>query len=158
MNWLLPPLALKFEAALRDVTAVKPESRMAAAERLGRAEGEQRQRALDGLTRLARDAHPGVRATALAAIGLVGGEDELDVVIAGVADEAAEVREFAMLAAAQIGGDRALACLHKALSSRSPEVRFQAVAGVAELAPERAAQWLLPLLDDRDAEVRAQVV
>lgn len=158
MNWLLPPLPLKFEAALRDVRAQRPESRMAAAERLGRAEAEDRARAIDGLCALARDAHPGVRATALAAIGLIGGESELDVVFAALADEAREVREFAALAAAQIGGERALERLRAELENEAPEVRFQAVAGVAELAPEQAATWLTPLLGDRDAEVRAQVV
>lgn len=158
MNWLLPPLPPKFEAALRDVRARKPESRMAAAERLGRAEGEELERARAGLRELAGDVHPGVRATALAAIGLVGGEDELDVVLHALLDEAAEVREFATVAAAQIGGERALAGLTKALTSREPEVRFQAVAGIAELAPDAAASLLLPLLDDRDGEVRAQVV
>ena len=158
MNWLLPPLPLKFEAALRDVRAVRPESRMAAAERLGRAEGAQRDPALSGLAELARDPHPGVRATALAAIGLLGDEAQLDLLIASVADGAPEVREFAALALAQIGGARAVACLHRELSNASAEVRFQAVAGVAELAPEEASGWLVPLLEDRDAEVRAQVV
>lgn len=158
MNWLLPPLPLKFEAALRDVEAIKPESRMAAAERLGRAEGEQLDPAIAGLTRLTRDVHAGVRATALAALGLVGGEDELDVIFAALADQASEVREFAMLAAAQIGGERALTCLRRELANGAPEVRFQAVAGIAELAPGDAAAWLVPLLGDRDAHVRGQVV
>jgi HEAT repeat protein len=158
MNWLLPPLPLKFEAALRDVQAIKPESRMAAAERLGRAEGEELDPAIAGLTRLTRDTHAGVRATALAALGLVGGDDELDVIVAALSDDAPEVREFAMLAAAQIGGERAVSCLRRELTNGAPEVRFQAVAGVAELAPSEAAAWLVPLLDDRDAHVRGQVV
>jgi len=158
MSWLLPPLPPKFEAALRDVRAQRPESRMAAAERLGRAEGEELSPALAGLSQLAGDVHPGVRATALAALGLIGGEDEMDIVIAGLGDVSPEVREFAALAAAQIGGDRAVACLATALESPEPEVRFQAVAGIAELAPDGAAALLVPLLQDQDAEVRAQVV
>lgn len=131
---------------------------MAAAERLGRADASEREEALLGLAQLAGDVHPGVRATALAAIGLVGGEEDLGVVMAALSDHAAEVREFAALAAAQIGGDRALACLEEALKNPAPEVRFQAVAGVAELAPARAAPLLVPLLGDLDAEVRAQVI
>lgn len=158
MSWLLPQLPPNFRAALRDVHAVKAESRMAAAERLGRAEGDEREEAIAGLEQLAADVHPGVRATALAALGLVGSEEDLGVVIAAFEDDAAEVREFAALAAAQIGGDRALALLERALSSPAPEVRFQAVAGVAELAPEQAATLLAPLLSDADPEVRAQVV
>ena len=158
MNWLLPPLAPNFRAALRDVRAVRPESRMAAAERLGRAEPEERQPALEGLTQLAGDVHPGVRTTALAALGMIGGEDQLDVVIAAFEDEAAEVRELAAVAAAQIGGDAARTYLTRALTSDRPEVRFQAVLGVAELAPDEAAALLLPLLTDADAEVRGQVI
>ena len=158
MSWLLPPLPPNFRAALRDVSAVRPESRMAAAERLGRADGDERDEALAGLEQLASDVHPGVRATALAALGLVGGEEDLGVVIAALDDAAAEVREFAALAAAQIGGDRALTILEGALRSPQPEVRFQAAAGVAEIAPERAAALLVPLLSDSDAEVRTQVV
>ena len=158
MSWLLPPLPPNFRAALRDVRAVRPESRMAAAERLGRADGDEREEALPGLEQLAADVHPGVRATALAALGLVGGEEDLGVVIAALDDDAPEVREFAALAAAQIGGDRALAVLEGALRNPQPEVRFQAAAGVAEIAPERAATLLIPLLSDSDAEVRTQVV
>jgi HEAT repeat protein len=158
MSWLLPPLVPNFRAALRDVHGVRPESRMAAAERLGRAEPEELPQALQGLRELAGDVHQGVRATALAALGLIGSEDELDVVIAAFEDEAPEVRELAAVAAAQIGGDAALVYLTRALQSDRPEVRFQAVAGVAELAPDEASSLLLPLLTDPDDEVRAQVV
>ncbi len=158
MSWLLPPLPPKFEAALRDVDAQHPESRMAAAERLGRADGDEREPALSALARLASDAHAGVRATAFAALALVGGERELDLLIAGLDDRASEVREFAALALAQVGGARAIASLVAALARPEPELRFQAVAAVAELAPERAAALLVPLLKDRDAEVRAQVI
>ena len=50
MAWPVPPpLAPNFEAALRDVQAQRPESRMAAAERLGHADGEERGPALDKL-------------------------------------------------------------------------------------------------------------
>ncbi|MDB4989915.1 MAG: repeat protein [Myxococcaceae bacterium] len=158
MNWLLPPLAPNFGAALRDVHAVRAESRMAAAERLGRAEGAELEPAITGLSELAADVHPGVRATALAALGLIGGEEQLDVVLAAFDDEAPEVRELAAVAAAQIGGEAALTYLTRALQSEQPEVRFQAVSGVAELAPDEASALLLPLLSDPDAEVRAQVI
>jgi HEAT repeat protein len=158
MNWLLPPLAPNFGAAIRDVHAQRPESRIAAAERLGRAEGEELAAALGGLSELAGDVHAGVRATAMAALGLIGGEDQLDVVLAAFEDEAPEVRELAAVAAAQIGGEAALRYLTRALGSDRPEVRFQAVAGVAEIAPDEAAGLLVPLLTDPDSEVRAQVV
>ena len=158
MNWGLPPLPPKFSAALRDVKAVRPESRVAAAERLGRADGDELAPALEGLRVLASDVHPSVRATALAALGLIGGNEQLTLVVASLDDEAPEVAEFAALAAAQIGGDEAIASLKRALSHRRPEVRFQAAAGLAELVPHEAVSALVPLLGDPDAEVRAQVV
>jgi HEAT repeat protein len=179
MSWLLPPLPPKFEAALRDVQAKRPESRVAAAERLGRADPEQRAEALAGLRSLARDEHPSVRATALAALGTlierrgpaapdVDGRgpacepdvdaETLDLVLGAFSDAAPEVRELAALAAARIGGTRALAALREALDSPAPEVRFQAAAAIAELTPERAARDLAPLLSDPDPEVRGQVI
>jgi HEAT repeat protein len=169
MSWLLPPLPPKFEAALRDVRARRPESRVAAAERLGRAEPEQREQALAGLHSLARDEHPNVRAIAIAALGTLverGGPaaaaqadgETLDLVLGAFRDASPEVRELAALAAARIGGERALGALREALQSPSPELRFQAAAAIAELAPERAARDLAPLLSDPDPEVRGQVI
>jgi HEAT repeat protein len=157
MGWLLPALPPKFEAALRDVQARTVEARLAAAERLGRAEGDELEPAIDGLLELLSDVHPGVRATALAALGAVGRESELPSVAALLTDAAPEVRELAAVALAQIGGEDAAQCLLEALTSPEPEVRFQAVAGLAELAPEHACDHLLPLLGDLDPEVRAQV-
>lgn len=155
----LPPLPPHFSAALRDVDAKRPESRMAAAERLGRAEGdEERSAALPGLARLARDVHGGVRATALAGLGLLGDESQLEVVVSGLHDPLPEVREFAALALGQIGGERALPALKDALQHEGAEVRFHAATALAELDPENAAPLLLGLLGDVDQAVRAQAV
>lgn len=155
MGFMLPP---KFEAALRDVRAQRPESRIAAAERLGRAEGNERERALDGLLALSTDTHPSVRATALAGLGVLAEPRGLDAALARIDDASPEVRELAIIAAAQIGGPRAVAALHAALESNAPEVRFQAIAGIADLDPDGAASALVPLLGDGDAEVRAQAL
>ena len=158
MAWLLPQLPPHYEAALRDVTAQKPESRMAAAERLGRAEGEQRERAFEGLVKLSSDEHPDVRATALAALGMLGDARGLDSLLPHLEDSHPAVREYAALAIGQIGGERALTALRKALSNSAPEVRFQAVTALAELAPESATGDILPLLSDPDAEVRGEAL
>jgi HEAT repeat protein len=158
MAWLLPPLPPNFEAALRDVHGKRVESRLAAAERLGRADEHERARALAGLLTLLDDAAPSVRATALAAIGILGAHEALPRVLRALREDLPEVRELAALAAAQIGGDEALSALREALRSEAPAVRFQAVAALAELAPEGAVRDLVPLLSDPDAEVRAQVI
>jgi HEAT repeat protein len=157
MGWLLPALPPNFAAALRDVQARTVEARLAAAERLGRAEGDELEPAIDGLLELLSDVHPGVRASALAGLGGVGRESELPSVAALLTDVAAEVRELAAVALAQIGGEDAAQCLLEALTSTEPEVRFQAAAGLADLSPEHACDHLLPLLSDLDPEVRAQV-
>ncbi len=157
MAWLLPSLPPKFSAALRDVRARTHEARLAAAERLGRADGEEVEPAIEGLLELLSDVRPDVRATALAGLGTIGRERELPSIAALLTDPAAEVRELAAIALAQIGGEDAGQCLLEALTSAEPEVRFQAAAGIAEIAPERACDALLPLLSDLDAEVRAQV-
>jgi HEAT repeat protein len=158
MAWLLPPLPPNFEAALRDVHGKRVESRLAAAERLGRAEDGERTRALEGLLTLLDDAQPSVRATALAALGMLAASEALPRVLKALREELPAVRELAALAAAQIGGDEAVAALREALQSDAPEVRFQAVAALAELTPDGVLHDILPLLNDPDAEVRAQVI
>jgi HEAT repeat protein len=158
MSWLLPPLPPHYEAALRDVTAKRPESRMAAAERLGHAEGDERERAYQGLITLSNDEHPDVRATALAALGMLGDARAFDSIVPHLQDVHPAVREFATLAIGQLGGEPALAALREALQNSAPEVRFQAVTALAELAPESADHDILPLLSDSDAEVREQAV
>ena len=158
MGWLLPPLPPKFEAALRDVHAKGTAARAAAAERLGRSSDEERARALPGLSILAGDGDPGVRATAIAGLGMLESSDHLDQVVAAFSDPFPEVRELAVLAAAQIGGELATTAVRDALESPAPEVRFQAVSALAELAPKDAPDALVPLLKDPDDEVRMQVV
>jgi HEAT repeat protein len=158
MAWLLPPLPPNFEAALRDVQGKRVESRLSAAERLGRADASERTRAIEGLCALSADPHPSVRATALAALGMLTAHEALQQVLAALHDASPEVRELAALAAAQIGGDEVVAAMRAALASPSPELRFQAVAALAELAPDHASRDLLPLLNDPDPEVRGQVV
>ena len=131
MAWLLPPLPPNFEAALRDVHGKRIESRLAAAERLGRAEDGERPRALAGLFELLSDPQPSVRATALAGLGMLAEPEALPRVLAALRTELPEVRELAALAAAQIGGEEALTALRESLHSDAPEVRFQAVAALA---------------------------
>lgn len=158
MSLLIPQLPPNFQAALRDVNAKRPESRVAAAERLGRADETERVPAIEGLSLLLADAHPRVRATALVALGGLAALEAIALVIASLADDSAEVRELAAVAAGQIGGEEATRALRDALRSDKPEVRFQAVAAITELSPDTAVRDLTPLLNDADAEVRAQVV
>jgi HEAT repeat protein len=158
MAWLLPPLPPNFSAAIRDVCARRPESRMAAAERLSAADEAERDEALAGLRALATDPHPSVRATAFLGLGQLGQCTDVPVLLAALEDPAAEVREIAALSATRLGGAAIVPALTHALASAHPEVRFQAVAGIAELIPEQAPSLLVPMLDDPDPEVRGHVV
>lgn len=158
MSLLIPQLPPNFQAALRDVKARRPESRIAAAERLGRADLSERAPAIEGLSLLLADVHPGVRSSALIALGGLGADEVIALVIESLSDDAPGVRELAALAVAQIGGEQAIAALRDALRREAPEVRFQAVLAIAELSPETAVHDLTPLLKDNDPEVRAQVI
>lgn len=137
--------------------AERPESRVAAAERLGQASDEEHARALSGLCTLLDDKHPHVRSAALSGLGALGDPAALSKVVGRFEDPVCEVRELAALAASQIGGPEAVEALRGALTSPAPEVRFQAVAGLSEMQPEACEKDLLPLVTDPDPEVRCQV-
>jgi HEAT repeat protein len=146
MSWLLPPLPPTFEAALRDVRARKPESRIAAAARLGDAAPGRRDEAFAGLSALAADRDARVRAAAVHALKELGD------------DQDALVRELAVVALGAVGEDEACAELHAALRSRHAEVRFQAVASYVEACAQPQMSALKPLLRDEDAKVRANAL
>jgi HEAT repeat protein len=154
MSWLLPPLPPTFEAALRDVHGRKPESRIAAAERLADASHERRDEALAGLRALAADRDARVRAAAAHALGELGDLRALPDLVRLLDDQDALVRELAVVALGDVGEDEACAELHAALRSRHPEVRFQAVASYVKACAQPQLSALKPLLRDDDAKVR----
>lgn len=155
MSIFLPQRRPHFEAALRDVRAETPRSRVAAAESLAEAKEADRERARVALTTLSADAEPEVRFAALAALGKVGDASSLDAVLARFDDEAPFVREVAVIVAAQIGDVRAGARIRRAVSDAHPSVRFQALVSLAELEGEEARVSLFAGLADDDAHVRA---
>ena len=65
MSWLLPPMLPNHQAALRDVRARSHQARLAAAQRLGMADGSQREDAAEGLRTLLDDRDPRVVAASL---------------------------------------------------------------------------------------------
>src|SRR5689334_2404161 len=104
MMWLLPPLPPTFDAALRDVRAQGWEARVAAAERLGRASPEERERALPGLLTLAEDRDARVRAETLASLRQLADPSVLPTVRARVDDSDPRVRELAVVALGALRG------------------------------------------------------
>lgn len=151
----LPQLRATVTAALRDATSDSARSRAAAAEALADAKEDDKQAACDALVKLAADAEPNVRFTALAALGRLAEARTLDAILPRFDDEVGMVREAAVIAAAQLRDARALPRVRKALADERPEVRFQAVISLAELAGEDARVSLFPALADDDALVRA---
>jgi HEAT repeat protein len=171
MSWLLPPLPPKWSAALRDVTAQRVESRVAAAQRLGQPiDGQQSSEAFDGLSQLSADRDARVRAAAVEALGeLLEASSEatrsasLEASVAEVLrgrldDSDSGVRELAALGLAELGWEVAAGALEAALSSPHPEVRFQALSAAARSGAAAAGEHVLALLDDPDPFVRTAAV
>lgn len=155
---LLPPLPLRFDAALRDRTSRRAESRLSAVMSLADPPSGREAEATKALRPLLDDPIGPVRHAAILAIGRLRDAGALDVVLARFDDGDATVRQAAIIAAGMIGDPRAKDRVRAALSDARPEVRFQAAASFVELAPDEAPSALSPLLDDDDPEVRASVV
>ncbi len=154
MSWLLPPLPPKWEAALRDVRAQKPEARVAAAQRLAAPEPGQLEAALEGLSTLCGDRDARVRAAAVDSLGDLADPRALLQLTEATRDADALVRELAVLALARLPAENALPALLAAAHSEHPELRFQAIGSVAEIAPEQAVPQIARLLADPDVRVR----
>jgi HEAT repeat protein len=155
MSWLLRPLPPNFEAALRDVHARRPESRIAAAERLAEPEPKRKEEAARALVALSNDRDARVRAAGVRGLQELGDPRVLDDLLARLEDADPLVREIAVVAVGAVGGPETCQALRTALRSRHPEVRFQAVVSYVETCPEPQLSALKPLLRDEDAKVRA---
>jgi HEAT repeat protein len=155
VSFLLPPLPPTFEAALRDVTARKPELRIAAAQRLAEPEPEARERALDGLAALADDPDPRVRASAVRSMTQLAEPTLLPELCDKLEDPDGGVRELAVVALEALDDPAALSALEQALGSTHPEVRFQAVVACVQREPRRDPAQVRALFDDPDPRVRS---
>lgn len=155
MSFLLPPLPPTFEAALRDVRAQGMEARRAAAERLGKAEADQRSAALAGLLALADDKDARVRAEALSSLKLLPDASAMPLLLRHCDDTDPYVRELAVVALGAQRGAEVERTLHGLLEHEHAEVRFAALQSYAEMAAQPEASALLARLADEDPEVRA---
>ncbi|HET6332721.1 MAG TPA: HEAT repeat domain-containing protein [Polyangiales bacterium] len=166
MSFFLPPLPPKWSAALRDVTAQRTDSRIAAARRLGQpVDAAQATEALAGLRQLSGDREGRVRAAAIEALNAlvengdgVSRESVSDVLRARLSDSDPSVREIATVGLADLGWNVAAPALTEALRSEYPEVRFQALSAAAQSGADGTADQILTLLDDPDPFVRTAAV
>ena len=148
--------APSLDAALRDVTAKNVRARVAAAQVLGSAPPEARQRAIDALLRLCDDPGGTVRYSAMLSLADLGAREAVARLLDGLDDGTGPVRQAAILALAEIGDPSVVDRLARACSDERPEVRFQALSAIARLDRERAVSPVRAALSDPDPEVRAQ--
>jgi HEAT repeat protein len=144
------------EAAIRDLEHESAEVRVRAAEALGLAKEEERERASAALRRHLGDESPDVRyMTALSTGRLKDRQAVAELVQLMLEDPEPMPRQAAAVALGQIGDARATEPLVQALSSSSPDLRFQAVNALPQVDPARAVAPLTEALRDADPEVRA---
>lgn len=140
-----PPLPRTLDAALRDATSARAETRASAlADLVRHAQGRDeedavRTRAVSlALAALQGDESAGVRSAAAVALGDLGAASALPALLLAIEDENVHVRQMAMNALGEIGDARAVPRLARALSDERPEVRYQAVIAYAKLAADAA--------------------
>jgi HEAT repeat protein len=158
-----PPLPRTLDAALRDATSARAETRASALADLvrhaqGRGEEDAvRARAVSlALAALQGDESPAVRSAAAVALGDLGAASALPALLLAIEDENVHVRQMAMNALGEIGDARAVPRLARALSDERPEVRYQAVIAYARLAADAADvdAALVRACADQDEAVR----
>lgn len=150
---MIPPLAPTFDAALRDVRADRPSFREAAAARLADPPSERRDEAIEGLLRLADDAHGGVRAVAFESLGELGTARAKGPALDAFEDEYPPARQAAVLAYGRIDPEGADSVIAPLLDDPRPDVRFSAVWTLSHLGGVNSPS-IARALRDEDAEVR----
>jgi HEAT repeat protein len=98
------------------------------------------------------------RKGALAALGQVGGERVLDVVIGASLDEDSKVRRSAATALGEIDGERAVAALTQALKDKDDWVAVEAATALRKIGDERAVDNLILALKHNNGFVRRDAV
>ena len=150
---MIPPRAPTFEAALRDVHAEGVRFRVAAARRLAEPPDDRRQEAVDGLGVLTGDRVGAVREAAYEALGEIGAEDSLDLLIEAFEDVHLGARQAAVLAAGRVAPKQSAAAIEVLLEDSRPEMRFSAVWALSRFEGLRPELVHTALRDD-DEEVR----
>ena len=94
----------------------------------------------------------------LQALGKIGDESALPVILDAAKDSNGTIRRFAVSALADFGDARAIDALITALDDKEPDIRVAAVMALGESSDRRANDALMALLDDKDSAVRTQAV
>jgi HEAT repeat protein len=99
-----------------------------------------------------------IRTYILQALGKIGDETALPVILGAATDADSTIRRFAVSALADQGGTRAIYALIAALDDLESDVRVAAVMGLGELGDIQAEEALVALLDDGETSVRTQAI
>jgi HEAT repeat protein len=137
-----PPLPRTLDAALRDVTSPRTETRASALPDLVRhalLSDDVRARTIPLATAaLTKDDAPQVRSAAAIALGDLRAVEALPALLVAIEDPDVHVRQVALNALGEIGDPRAVPRIARALDDARPEVRYQAVIAYARLATDAA--------------------
>lgn len=149
------PTSLSFTAALRDIHSDKPKVRVAAADKLGDADGEEeRTQAFEALAAVIGDARPEVRTTACLALAALGRHDAWEIIALCLSDQVPETRQAAAIALGTLGAKDSFPALAEALAEGPNDLRFQAASSMVEVDARAAYKPLLNALDEcEDSEV-----
>lgn len=147
--------SFSLEGALRDLGHADARIRSAAADALGRFDGDGRDRALPGLRGLLHDDSGEVRYAAAMSLALLKDTESFAALCDQVEDGHPLARQAAVIALGRIGDSRAADVLLTALRDGSADVRFQAIASLAEAQGTASAPAIREALSDADIEVRA---
>jgi HEAT repeat protein len=155
-----PPLPRTLDAALRDLTSVRAQTRTSAiGDLVSHAllhEGV-RARAIPLLeAALKGDEAPEARSAAAVGLGDLRAAEALSALLVAIEDNDVHVRQMALNALGEVGDARALPRLERALGDVRPEVRYQAIIAFAKVArdPADADAALERACGDSDDAVR----
>jgi len=99
-----------------------------------------------------------IRTYVLQALGKVGDESALPVILDAARDPDSTIRRYAVPALADMGGAQATEALIAALADPESDIRAAAVMALGEIKEKHVDDALMPLLDDEDLSVRIQTV
>jgi len=113
-----------------------------------------REKILPCLLPLCKNKEEEVRASALYALGKVGGEEILDVLSLSLEDESPKVRQVTVNILRQIKGRSAFSLLQLAANDEDPAVRVAVISGLSQAHRDEAIDCLIAALSDSDFRVR----
>jgi HEAT repeat protein len=114
--------------------------------------------ATDALVEALRDKQPKLRETAIAALGVAGGDRAVAALGDTLCDDRSSVRQAGAAALARAGGLAAVPALAEALGHKDPSTRKCAALALGSIAAGEAAAALRQAMTDRDRIVREAAV